>query len=100
MNISEMKKLYVHWDLVRFMTEDKLDNDCMTLAYYGKNNEIYDLMVYLFKENDKWFVLVYESEESNNYDTYDFDNFEDARDFVDYLPYNHPEYKERPFKKV
>lgn len=99
MKIDEMKKLYVHWDLVRFVTEDKVDNNCMALAHY-QSDVVYDLMVYLFKENDKWFVYIYESEERDKCDTYDFDDFEDARDFIDYLPYKHPEYKERPFKKV
>lgn len=99
MKINEMKKTYVHWDLVRFITEDKIENSCMALAEYGSDT-IYDLMVYLFKNDNKWLVLVYKSEEADDFDSFDFDSFDDAHEFVETLSWKHPEYKTRPFKKI
>lgn len=61
---------------------------------------MYDLMIYLYKEGDKYLVDIYKSEDENDFDRFSFDDFEKARDFIDTLYYKHPEYKERPFVKI
>lgn len=93
------KKIYCHWDIIRFLEEEKVSNDCITLEHIEGETH-YDLMVYLYKEGDKYLVDVYKSENENDFDRFSFDDFREARDFVYYLPYKHPEYKERPFVKI
>lgn len=98
--MNDKEKVYVHWDAFRFLEEKHLEeNGCIVLAD-TIHGEYYDLMVYLFKENEKYIVRVYKSDEEDDFDKFDFDNFYDAKDFVDNLAYEHPEYKERPYKAI
>lgn len=94
-----MDKTYCHWDIIRFLKEDQVSDNCIALEYVEGETH-YDLMVYLYKEGDKYLVDVYKSKDKNDFDRFSFDNFREARDFMCYLPYKHPEYKERPFVKI
>ena len=108
------KKLFCHWDLVRFVSESHLvgkDGTIFTLSVTeGKDIELmiflekdekssnYEVRVYkskptdIYIENDMDKVLRYE--ETDEYDTFFFEKFEDAHFFVDMLGYIHKEYKE------
>lgn len=95
----ELKKLYCHWDLYRFLKEDDAIDNCICLAH-NINGVYYDLRVYLWKEQDKYIVRIYKTENDDDFDEFNFDNFENAHEFVDTLSWKHPEYKERPFVEV
>ena len=95
----DKEKIYCHWDIIRFLKEEQVSNKCIALEHVGGKVH-YDLMVYLYKEGEKYLVDIYKSEDENDFDRFLFDDFREVRDFVDYLPYKHPEYKERPFVKI
>lgn len=98
--MDNKEKTYAHWDIFRFLKEEHLEeNGCIALSD-TRNGKNYDLMVYLFKENEKYIVRVYKSDEENDFDKFEFDYFYDAKEFVDNLAYEHPEYKERPYKVI
>ena len=114
------KKLFCHWDLVRFVTEENLkqeDGTFLTLSvidgdkvelmiFLGKDDSTsdYEVMVYKSKPNDKYVPHEYDEvkrfEENDEYATFFFEKFDQAHDFTDMLGYAHPEYKERPCRKI
>lgn len=93
------EKIYCHWDIIRFLKEDQVSDKCIALGHV-EGEILYALMIYLYKEGDKYLVDIYKSEDENDFDRFSFDDFEKARDFIDTLPHKHPEYKERPFAKI
>jgi len=121
------KKIYCHWDLVRFITEDHLKKDgsfrtmSVTHTIQKKNKETvsYEMMIFLGKSDsgNEYEVRVYKSkpddkyvpkeqdkvkryEENDEFATFYFNDFEKAHEFVDCLDYRHPEYKARPMEVI
>lgn len=114
------KKLFCHWDLVRFVTEDYLlqeDGTFVTLSVTdGENSELmiflgkdesnseYEVRVYKNDPNDKYvpneFDNVKSYEENNEYASFFFDEYEDAHEFTESIGYNHPEFSTRPVKEI
>lgn len=112
-------RLFCHWDLVRFVQEEHLKQDDGTLRTLSVINSAKDeLMIFLGKDKDssEYEVLVYKNESTDKYvpleednvkryeendelATFFFDEFDPARDFVDWLGYNHPEYRVRPVER-
>ncbi len=114
------RKLFCHWDLVRFISEEHLKEDdgtFLTLSVTeGKESE---LMIFLGKDdsNSGYEVRVYKNkpsdiyvpkqdddvkkyEENDEYATFFFDEYEKAQRFTDFLGYTHPEYRIRPVRKI
>lgn len=113
------RKVYCHWDLVRFVKEDLLKNDdgtLMTLSvtdgaeheimlFLGKDDSSsqFEVRIYRCSANQKY--IPHQSDhvlsfvKGKEYDTFFFENFNDAIDFLDTLSYRHEEYQMRPFKK-
>ena len=114
------KKLFCHWDLVRFVSEEHLQQDDGTLLTLSvAEGEKLELMIFLGKDdsNSGYEVRVYKNEpgdkyipneddkvsryeENDEYATFFFDEYEDAHRFTYLLGYLHPEYKKRPVKKI
>lgn len=114
------KKLYCHWDLVKFITEEHLIREDETLStlsvidgkdtelmiFLGKDesNNDYEVRVYKYSANDKYIPNKNDNikgyEENDEYATFFFEEFEEAQQFVDYLGYVHKEYKIRPIRKI
>lgn len=94
------EKIYCHWDIVRFLKEEQIPDNCCVALEHVEGESEYDLMIYLYKEGDKYLVDVYKSEDENDFDRFPFDDFVKARVFVDNLPYKHPEHRGRPFVKI
>lgn len=112
-------RVRAHWDLIRFVTEGhlmKYDDSLFTLSvtdgsryeymiFLGKisKDSDYEVRVYKNSPKDKYIpheadeILRYES--NDEYATFYFDDFIKARTFVEFLAYNHPEYKERPVRE-
>ena len=57
---------------------------------------VLDYKIYMKKRGDLYAVDIFTAEE--NKDEYQFDSFDELKKFVDNLPYEHPEYKERPME--
>lgn len=106
MNFKQLKFgdkniVWCHWDITRFLEETNADldknvigmNTFMTRKDNGES-VLMDLRIFLYKEGDKFKVRVYEDDEK--FKIFEFDTFDEARDEFDMLPYNHPEYRERP----
>lgn len=112
------KKLYCHWDLVRFVREDHLikEGKGLTLSLVDENkkelliflekddsNSCFEVRVYKAKPTDKYIPHASDNveryEENDEYATFIFDEFESAKEFVDTLSYRHKEYCKRPCKK-
>lgn len=113
-------KIYCHWDLVRFLSEEhqiKEDGTFLTLSvidgkttelmiFLGKNdsNSCYEVRVYKYKADDKYIPNEHDHvksyEENDEYATFLFDEYEDAHEFVDNLGYMHSEYKARPVREI
>lgn len=113
------KKLFCHWDLVRFVTEEDLkeeDGTFLTLSitdggkfeymiFLGKDdsNSGYEVRVYKSETSDKYVPNendnVKRYEENDEYASFFFDEYEKAHEFADWLGYFHPEYKKRPVRK-
>ena len=114
------KKLFCHWDLVRFITEEHLkqeDGTYLTLSvtngdkvelmiFLGKDeaSSDYEVRVYKSKPTDKYVPDKYDEvkrfEENDEYATFFFEKFEQAHHFTDLLGYVHPEYQERPCREI
>ena len=113
-------KLFCHWDLVRFVSEEHLKQDDGTfLTLSVTDGDKLELMIFLSKDdsNSGYEVKVYKSEpsdkyvpnecdnvkryeENDEYATFFFDKYEQAHSFVDSISYMHPEYKTRPVKEI
>ena len=114
------KKIFCHWDMVRFVSEKHLQTDDLTFStlsvtdgnklelmiFLGKDdsNSCYEVRVCKNEPGDKYVPNMYDNisrhEENDEYATFFFDKFEDARSFVEMLAYLHPEYKTRPVEEI
>ena len=113
-------KFFCHWDLVRFVSEEHLQNDDGTFSTLSvTDGDKLELMIFLRKDdsNSCYEVKVYKNDPSNQYVKYEYDNinhyeendefatfyfneYKDALNFTKLIPYVHPEYKKRPVKKI
>ena len=112
------RKIYCHWDLVRFVTKEHLSKDYGYTLSVTVNSQ-YELMIFLGLSEDgsEYEVRVYKSEptdkyvpnkydkvvrfeENDEYITFYFDNYEDANGFAYLLCHIHPEYKKRPVRRI
>lgn len=114
-------KLFCHWDAVRFVSEknlEKSDGTFFTLSvtiqnklelmiFLGRDeetNSCYEVKIYKSKPNDKYIPNKDDEvkgwEENDEYATFSFEEYEQARNFVETLPYRHPEYRARPFREI
>ncbi len=111
-------KVLFPYDFIPFLREENLiskDNEPLTISISSPTNE--ELMVYLKKDEetslfvayvyktkkcDKFephkFDVIKRFEENNEYLTVYFDKFLNAINFLEFLPYRHPDYKYRPQK--
>lgn len=114
------KKLFCHWDLVRFVEEKHLQNEDGTFStlsvtdgneyefmiFLGKDNSGfgYEVRVYKCNSEDKYVPNEHDNvsryEENEEYATFFFGEYEAAHKFIDELSYSHPEYKKRPVQKI
>ncbi len=114
------KKLFCHWDLVRFITTGHLiqeDGTFLTLSitegdkielmiFLGKDDSTsdYEVRVYKSKPTDKYIPNEYDEvkrfEENDEYASFFFDEYSYALDFADSIGYMHPEYTTRPVRKI
>lgn len=111
------KKIYCHWDLFRFLEEKHMNEGDVTISLSDTGNlelmvflakkvesEEYEVRVYKYKETDEYVPHKEDNiksfEENDEYITFIFNDFESARDFVDFLPYHHYEYKTRPIRAI
>lgn len=114
-----MKKLYCHWDLVRFVKEEHILKDEGRILSVTESNK-YELMIFLKKTDDgsgydvrvhkarptdkyvphKYGDKVRRVEENDEYATFFFDDFNSARDFASRVLYLHKEYRARPVKEI
>ena len=112
------KKLFCHWDLFRFLEEEHIINENITVSIIETGD--LELMIFLAKQEEslnEYEVRVYKTEntgkyipfeednvksieENDEYITFIFNDFKSAHNFVDWLPYNHPEYRERPTRPI
>ena len=118
--MQEKKKLFCHWDLVRFVSEKHLQKDDGTfltlsvtdgnkwefMIFLGRDdsNSCYEVRVYKSESGDKYVPNEYDKvnryEENDEYATFFFDKYKDAHSFVEMLGYLHPEYKKRPVREI
>ena len=114
------KKLFCHWDLVRFVSESHLqkeDGTFLTLSvsegnkfelmiFLGKDdsNSCYEVRVYKSEPSDTYVPNKYDNvsryEENDEYATFFFENYEHAHNFTQMVGYLHPEYKKRPVREI
>ena len=114
------KKLFCHWDLVRFVSEKYLQKDDGTfltlsvtdgdkwelMIFLGKDdsNSCYEVRVYKSEASDKYVPnkndKVSRYEENDEYATFFFDKYEDAHSFTEMVGYLHPEYQKRPVQEI
>lgn len=114
------KKLFCHWDLVRFVLKTHLqkeDGTFLTLSvtegdkfelmiFLGKDdsNSGYEVRIYKNEPSDTYVPHKYDNmsryEENDEYATFFFENYEDAHRFAQMVGYWHPEFKKRPIKKI
>lgn len=114
------KKIFCHWDLVRFVSEKNLQKDDGTfwtlsvtdgnklefMIFLGKDdsNSCYEVRVYKSEPGDKYVPnkcdKVSRYEENDEYATFFFDKYEDANCFTEMVGYLHPEYKKRPVQEI
>jgi hypothetical protein len=95
----DKQKVYCHWDLIRFISEEALEKYCVSVEdVMGKSH--FELMIYLYKDGKKYTIQIHKSEKEKDFDLYTFDSLDDLKDFFESLFYKHPEYKERPYVKI
>lgn len=93
--------IWCHWDLVRFLQKkDLTEEKVIGVSEYRETKDgkkvVLDYKIYMKKRGDLYAVDIFTAEE--NKDEYQFDSFDELKKFVDNLPYEHPEYKERPME--
>lgn len=113
-------KLYCHFDYVRFVGERHMKDDegkkqtlsvtqgdtmeMMIFLEKADNDTDYEVRIYKTETTDKYVPHkcdnVKSYEENDEYATFIFEKFEYAHEFVDSIPYRHPEYKVRPMCKI
>lgn len=114
------KKVFCHWDFVRFIQEKVLkqeDGTFLTLSvtdgdkvefmiFLGKDDSTSDYEVRVYKSNptDKYVPNEYDEvkrfEDNDEYATFFFEEFEQALHFTELVGYVHPEYRVRPARKI
>lgn len=101
--LNSIDIIWCHWDLLRFLSADKVDLNKYIVAVGHKsslkdsNDEvIIDYRIYLYKESDKFIIQVYISD--TEYDILEYVNVDEALENLDMLPYNFPKYKTRPMR--
>ncbi len=111
--------VYCRWDLVRFVTEDKLIKNKAFRTLSVTASDVLELRMYLGKTDDGKFyeVRIYKTKpeqvyvhdkgdmilfytENDEYATFQFENFDDALLFLDTISIRHPEYRIRPMRKL
>lgn len=97
------KIIWCHWDLIRFLKEKYLtEQEVIGVVGFEKTKDgkeiVLDYKIYMKKEEEKYKVDVFTSKTEK--DEFSFESFGDLQEFVDYLPYRYPEYKERPAELV
>ena len=115
-----MQVIYCDWSLVRFISEEHLQNEDrefmkLSVTMYGdvelmifleksESDSDYKVKVYKARPSDKYVPKENDNishyEENDEYITFFFKKLDDACDFLDNLGYAHPEYKERPVRKI
>lgn len=118
--MENRKKILCHWDIVRFIKEDKFVQECgpdavisvcegkrtELMIFLGKeeNGENYEVRVYKAKPTDKYVpqpndnILRYE--ENDEYASFFFDSFEKGTTFIEFLGPIHQEYHVRPVRVI
>lgn len=114
------RKVFCHWDLVRFIKEEVLKQDDGTfltlsvthgekvelMIFLGKDDSTsdYEVRVYKGKPTDKYVPHKYDEvkrfEENDEYATFFFQEFDQALHFTELLGYVHPEYQGRPCRII
>lgn len=116
------KKIYCHWDLCRFLSEEHLlEDDCLhtisvidiiennkveLMIFLGKDEQSsdYEVRIYKLRETDKYIKNKRDKskrcEENDEYVRFFFEEFDLARDFLNMFSILHPEFKMRPLKKI
>lgn len=113
------RKIYCHWDICRFVTEQHLLKDGGYTLSVTESNK-YELMIFLGKSDSGsgYEVRVYKAqpadnyvphefdnnvtryEENDEYVTFFFENFEYAHEFVTISVHMHKEFKTRPVQEI
>ena len=107
------KMVYCEWENIKDFPARYIDDDYTVSVVIDD----YELMMFLTKiNNHKFEARVYKKsaehkyepkfsdeavnyEENDEYISFFFDNFYAARRFLDYIPYSHKEFRERPARK-
>lgn len=119
MNMEPKNLVYCHWDLIRFITEEKMIIDGVFRTLSVTAEDVLELRMYLGKTDDGKFyeVRIYKTnpkqiyihdvkdqilfyDENDEYATFQFEDFKDALDFLSTISYRHPEYRNRPMRKL
>lgn len=107
------KIIYCDWELIREFPELYIQ-DGSVISIVERD---YELMMFLRKTDDRYEARVYKQSAENRYkpDLFDevvsyvendkfvsfyFYDFDSARRFMNYLPYSHKEFRQRPVRKV
>ena len=95
--------IWCHWDLIRFLQKkDLTEEKVIGVSGYRKTKEgknvVLDYKIYMKKSGDLYKAHIFTTEQDK--DEHQFDSFGELQEFVDNLPYDHPEYKERPMDLV
>ena len=103
MKYEEKDIIWCHWDLIKFLEEKYLtEENVIGVSEYGNTKDekkaVIDYKIYMKKCGDLYKADIFTTEE--NKDEYQFDSFDELQEFVDNLPCDHPEYKERPMELV
>jgi len=102
--LKDKSIMWCHWDLIRFLTEDKCDMNTSIIAECSyeelkDGTPVYlDYRIYLYKEDNKYIVQVYV--DHYNYNRYEYNTFDEAINFMDDMPYTHKELSKRPMRIV
>ena len=112
------KKLFCHWDLVRFIPEECIVERGFTISltdghnlefmiFLGRadNNSEYEVKIYKNRPDDKYVPSKLDNnikryEENDKYTIFFFDDYAFANQFVSLVGYAHPEYQVRPVREI
>lgn len=62
----DKQKVYCHWDLIRFISEEALEKYCVSVEdVMGKSH--FELMIYLYKDGKKYTIQIYKSEKRKRF---------------------------------
>ena len=113
------RKIYCHWDICRFVTEEHLLKDGGYTLSVTESNK-YEIMIFLGKNDDGsgYEVRVYKAHPTDKYVPHEFDNnvtryeeneeyvaffFEDyasANEFITLVIHVHKEFRRRPVREI